>query len=538
MKIIRLPFFQATLITAICCLAYMIGPASIYETNDDVYYSLVLSGKLLVASPDPHIIFVNIVLATFFTKLYQFFPDVQWFGLFQIFSLCAAIWFINYSCSRFLTQNMVVVRLMASLLCIVPFMWHIQFTKTAFTLALAGFIMLYAITNEEADSNRSTILFAGIAVLFIIMGFLLRKESFYLATLLCSLLLLKRIIVLNRTMIIALATTVLVFFSSLAIQKTSYDDSWNDYFALQKTTSAILDYDRIEYNYPLFQKAGLSLNDFLMIKLWAYADRTVFSKERMDYLYNNSQQSAQKNDYSSMAMDAVRFPATYQIASVILLSIAIIIRYRQPPKELIFMVILPTILCITLIAVQGRVMTRVSTSLVSFLPFACMVVSSEQRKYAINNVIYSLLFCVIVFTGYKGLKDFGILSDYTKRQNQSLQQLGRLTKDSPISLVTVATAFPYENILPFENLDYLSSIKFIWLCGMNQTPVQRQQIARHGSNDLFKMLAERDDFFLVPPPQTAPVFAAYYSEHYGFEPSIKPVKKFGRFSIYKVQSKK
>lgn len=54
-----------------------------YEVSDDFIMSTIISG-VYTGRPNPHMIFVNIVLGYMLEPFYKIFPGISWYFLFQI----------------------------------------------------------------------------------------------------------------------------------------------------------------------------------------------------------------------------------------------------------------------------------------------------------------------------------------------------------------------------------------------------------------------------------------------------------------------
>src|SRR5437773_804415 len=151
-----------------------------FETNDDVWMMLTVSGQVTSPEPTASVIFMNFFLGRLLAELYRITGSVPWYGLLHICSLTAALWAIAYG---LIMKGMSYKRVGLFLLCLVscglPFLIALQFTKTACLVGLGGLFLLYGtlIDGATASSGRqvSCRLIAGGALLA--LGFLIREES-------------------------------------------------------------------------------------------------------------------------------------------------------------------------------------------------------------------------------------------------------------------------------------------------------------------------------------------------------------------------
>ena len=125
---------QSCLITGLCLVIYWLGPISVWESNDDALYNLLLSGQLLTSSPEPHVYFVNFVLSSFFAQLYTLVPHIHWYGHFQVSALLLSVWFLNYCYALAYGTDKFFIRIALSLDTRLPFLFLLQFNKTSMVL--------------------------------------------------------------------------------------------------------------------------------------------------------------------------------------------------------------------------------------------------------------------------------------------------------------------------------------------------------------------------------------------------------------------
>ena len=55
-----------------------------YETNDDVFMTMIASGKGLCPAPDEHLIFTNVIVGQGLKRLYSACPGFPWYGCYLL----------------------------------------------------------------------------------------------------------------------------------------------------------------------------------------------------------------------------------------------------------------------------------------------------------------------------------------------------------------------------------------------------------------------------------------------------------------------
>jgi hypothetical protein len=338
----------------------------------------------------------------------------------------------------------------------------------------------------------------------------------------------------NKVLNVVLISSIIIIGVCSLIHNSSYDQKWQDYFAIKKTAGSIVDYDHIKYDFNVFTKAGLSLNDYFMIKIWGYSDGKVFSKEKLKYIVDNSNKQRIDKNIARTLQDALAFPALNYILAILSLIVFILILYKHNYGLLCVNILIPLILCLILIIMQGRFPARISTSLACFLPWGVLLFSESSRKNSVTLCSAAILAALGLFSTYKHFIDISGIAKNSVSQNNELHELGKITAKNSITLVTLGAAFPYEAILPFESPKYLSDIRFIWLCGMNQAPIQKKQLTDSGIQDLFSSLISGDKTYISFNPAVSDILKTYFYEHYRANVSFLPVYAGNGFSAYQV----
>lgn len=528
-------FCQALLITAVALAVFWLGPASVYERNDDVYYGLIFSGKLLTSAPDAHVVLINFVLSTAFAKLYAFFPAIPWYGAFHVVSIGASLFFLNYVYGL-ARRDKLIPRLVISLAGALPFLFFIQFTKTALVLGVTGYLGCYLLQDVPCRSRRQSWLLHAGAGLFLVLSFCLRMESFLLATFLCGLSLVAPLMKKNRALIVTLTVAAACILTFAVIHRQSYGPEWQRFFVLRDLAVPMIDYGHYGYavNQQVYNAAGLSNNDYNFFMSWGYIDSKVYSQERVQYIVRNAQQTEEDRALLPALKNACSAPAASYLALVAGLSLGLLFAYRQNYPLLGLGVLLPLLLCAAVLVWQGRFPTRVSTAMAYFLPWAVLVHSGAVRRRGLVGVGALLGLAALIVFGYGQARDLSIWRQNGLARNEELHRLGRMTASAPIMLVTLGNSFPYEGILPFEATDYLSGIRFVWLSSMNQSPLQQKQLKDNRVEDIFVALQNDGSTYVATGPVQAAILRQYILEHYQRLVGLSPAYIGSGLPIYRL----
>ncbi len=527
---------QSGIIVVLFLVLYWLSPASSWETNDDVYYNLVVSGKLLTSAPDAHIVVVNYCLSSLFVLLYTFLPNLPWYGLFHVTSLLFSVFFLNY-CYGLARQNeKFCVRVVVSLLTVLPFLVYLQFTKTALMLGVAGLLGLYLLNEASSLSCRHSLILHISALLLIVLSFSLRKESFFLAVILCGAFLAQALLQRKRALITTtVAASILITLFAL-VHMQNYGAEWQDFNRLGRLSNAILNYGHYGFseNRDVYQQVGWSWNDYNLFRSWGYSDPNVFSPDDSEYIFENARVKSGPRPFFASLRAATAFPATNYLLTLAILAVLMVIIYRRNLIFLFLGVLLPLLVCAVFLTWEGRFPTRVSTAMACASLWVVLVQSGTIRSQALVLAASVLALTVAAVPVYGQAKDLSEIARYRQNQNIELWQLGAQAAQRPFILVVMGASFPYEGILPFSPIDDLSGIRIVWLCGMNQTPVQKKQLADLGIDDLFSDLTSKRDMYIALAPVEVGIVRQYILEHYQQAVNLLPIYSRSTMRLYRV----
>lgn len=124
-----------------------------FETNDDVYISEILSGKM-TGECEYHIPYISMLLTFPISILYSHFPQVAWWGGFVLFTLFCSISISIFSlfckCEK-LSQIVLSGFLFSCTVILGLHCWgQVEYTSAAILLASSGYMALIGIKNKKA----------------------------------------------------------------------------------------------------------------------------------------------------------------------------------------------------------------------------------------------------------------------------------------------------------------------------------------------------------------------------------------------------
>ena len=252
-----------------------------YGALDDYFISTVLTGAY-GSEFDPHLVFVNGVLAYCLMPLYFLFSSVGWFYIFEMSSIFGAFTLFSYCLIRQLGFRLGVPLAVLLSSVAIEFYASVSFTICAPLLAASGAILFVK------GSIRKKLLWLATGCILLVLGAMLRFQMFLLVIPFLGALLLwahfpfKAV---PKKSLIALVLCGLVIYGVNTFDDNLYKDSEYKYYKEYQYKRAFFGdgahYDKEAISDELEGRGMVSL-DFQLLCAWNFYDTQVFSKDSLD----------------------------------------------------------------------------------------------------------------------------------------------------------------------------------------------------------------------------------------------------------------
>lgn len=151
-----------------------------FEVSDDFIMMATVSGAYN-GIPSKYIMFMNPLIGILISGLYNCIPSINWYVWLQLIMICISFSIILYIGLKMNNKFIIFCMLIFNLIASIDMYQLMQFTKTATLIISTGFFaFLYDINIQESSINVWT------TVLFVICGFLIRSQCFYLTAFIFS----------------------------------------------------------------------------------------------------------------------------------------------------------------------------------------------------------------------------------------------------------------------------------------------------------------------------------------------------------------
>ncbi len=549
----------ASLVIVIPVILLPMVVSPFFDTNDDTWMMLTLSGRATSVEPTEHVIFLNAVLARALTALYRTAPGAPWYGWLHVVSIALASWAMLYA---MLARHFSVRRLCLFLVCFlffaIPFVISLQFTKTAFLVGLAGIFLLYtallAHLSGEGGPAR-TVFRVIVAGLLLLLSFAMRKESLLLVGVLSAPLLVDLGWKARRSGALAaplgsIAGIGVLLLALVDAHARAYRaPEWQTCNEILPLKSWFTDYNRVPYNRhtkEVFDDVGWSENDYWMMVFWFYVDPATYSPEKLEAIVSRFPAMSLRTispAVSALAVGLIREPL-FWVATPLLIGIAFLggfTKRRDAGIVLVATVVLALSVMVFMVAFL-KLPQRVSQPILTAPCWLALLLAKGRdpgpepdpededegedeedesrpgRRLEVAGILLVVLSVLLVLFMPRVPHKFALgRSRFAVQENRDLRAaLQRLDPRPSQTIVAWGATFPYSAILPMEPKDYLRDLRIVAVGSSNQSPVQQRMLDAQGIDDVVRALFERDDVFITPAPVSAGNVGLrrYIDEHY------------------------
>jgi hypothetical protein len=544
-----------------------------YATNDDVFITMIASGKGLCPAPDEHLIFTNVIIGTALKQLYTAFPGVPWYGCYLLLVHYAAQVALLYCALTIGRRSSQADRLPGQIdlrcglyllyfgLVELPLLNRFQFTTTAFLAAQAG-IFLWLLAWQRCTSQKDATIIGPLcaAIVLMFVGGIIRLESLEMAVLVAIPV---AILFLNKSWRqpilscgIAMAAAAALVVAAVSYDHWVYeqDPSWRGFRELNQIRGKFHDVRWTSYTpetAPIFSKVGWSENDHAMIANWFSDDPVLYSRENLStivdaYPWSSARRTAevwwqafrtiaQNRAVMSLllvlpfVLTQVRVrSAQWAIVGSVLAALALLglVTWSQKvPPERVYLPLLSFPLSVALLSFawpnEKTSPGRAWTSTEGKGKFRWLPISWQGRSLQ-TQVVVGLLVVAIVIGVDRQVRQ-------SVRVGRSRVALESFLADARAAnqklYVSWEAALPYELSSPFDNLSSWSGIRLLSLAWSQRTPWAEEIKRQFGITNLARALCERYDIVLVSTPLHRSLFTTFAREHFNADIAFVPSRQ-------------
>lgn len=291
LEITKKPFALALLVNVVLLLCFLLLSSRSFCSLDDYFMSSVLTGAY-GGEYDCHLYFIQSVYGHFLRIFYALFPNVGWYYIFELLGVFCSFTGITYLLIKQLGSKKGALASTLFLAGFAPdFYFNVSFTQCAELLSASGFVL--AIFGCFEKSKRSI----GAGILFLVWGYVMRNDAFFLALPFAFSALLFEIIRsrrLPKELFVALACCIALIWGVRTWNHLDFqEDGYKQYAAYQGPRATFGDGRFYDFDAALsdLEEQGRSGDDLRAARNWLLYDTEVFSidslRPLLDAVYNN-----------------------------------------------------------------------------------------------------------------------------------------------------------------------------------------------------------------------------------------------------------
>jgi hypothetical protein len=573
---LRFSLLAVLALLAVSVVAFQIS----YDTNDDVFMSMIVAGQGFCPAPDEHLVFSNVLLGHLLKRLYLALPHVAWYGCYLLFVHFLAQVAVLY-CALVTEQpcagsgprpaprtadarrrgfrRRFAAYLVYFAVVELVLLNSLQFTTTAFLAAQAGIFLLWLAARRRADrAEGGPFVPLCAAVILIVVAGLIRVESLGMALLVAAplgLLLARRGS--RRALIPSAAAAVvaaLLVLMATAYNRASYqvDPAWSGFYSYNQLRCKFNDYQWTSYTPQTalaFSAVGWSKNDHAMIARWFFDDPVLYSEAKLrSVLAAHAWKTARLTP--GYLLQACRRPfrdrSVWAVMLVLPFFLARMDGDRHARRALLGCATLGLAL-IVLVSVNNKVPPmRIYFPLLSFplaatLLFHAPHAAVSRRKAAQAGLRRTLgdrlpqspwtrvVVALLVVGTAMGVYRQGRRSMRVQRERMALHAFLDEARSNRQNLyVCWEAALPFERLSPFDSLASWSGLSVLNLTWTQRTPWQENVKRRFEISCLARAMSERDDIVLVATETHRSLFVTFAKEHFQTDLEYLNSRSFGK----------
>ena len=536
-------FWGVLLVNAAVLVLGLILAGWRYESCDDYFMHSVLTGAYGGAY-DLHLYFINAAYAIFLRPFYVFFPSVGWYSLFESATVLAS--FVVISCLLIKQFGIKLGGSFALLLLACAsfdFYLHIEFTKCAGAATAAG-IFLYVVGD-----NKKNGLYLAFGGLFMIVGFVFRKEMFLLGMPTFAVILF--FITIRRMHIWKWSGFALVVIVALILGLNSFDsylykgNGYEYYAAYQKPRAYFGDgdfFDTQAFSDELDER-GIGSRNYRYLRAWHFYDNNVFSLDSMNALIEIANRYVYEPNYLKMPFAIVRAISDKLGSRVWLWALVCFSliyysnkKYWWVPWVSFALVCLPYAYLLAINRVLDHVEAGIWLYAIIFSLFFIDRNDFQTEKGGRKFFLIVWLMCVVGFV-------FSVItftiSDSSRRHKPNgvdWNAFLEYTKERPNDVFLL----PFERYMqmaefvgtiyravPPHSLDNIYSTGY-WNIHL---PPMTRELEKRGATNMFRDI--KNDNVYTLSDRKALSFIPFYFEHYYEQLEIDTIRSFGSVSLLK-----
>ena len=477
-----------------------------FTTNDDVLMRSIASGSL-GGTPDPHLVYINIVLGGPLSLLYRIAPFVPWYAVLLnsagALSLGCLAWVLLRNADRSESPFLgLVIGVPLSIGVVLQ-----TFTASAMIATATG-MAIHLVSLRDGESRKLDM----VALLLVLLGVALRIDAAWFAIALGeSAILVTQPRWMSRRHLAFVGAAVVGALALRGIDLSAYrfDEKWHSYKLFNEQLGQLSSTPRLAPSPELTTariKAGWSASDVVLLDRWLYTDPQVFSAKALATIVDGTRRVTGGRSWVTALRNDIIDPYRGWLVCITAAFLAVGARQWRSIAAVVAMTGL-WIAAGTYLSLFRHFPERVAMPGLSTI-IVILGAAHFVRGWSRSRV--SLLFGLLLIPAIGFIHD-GATRAAANNQRLTAQLDAMVRMDNDATYVFVGSSVTLEGQSSLTG-DPSGPKRFIVLSWTNFTPPQDRELARLGIIDPIMAAAQRLDVFLVVPAPNAQEYVAYVND--------------------------
>lgn len=485
-------------------LLFSFFPVS-FDNNDDQVMYFISSG-LLSGTPSSHTVLTNTIIGSTLKTFFSFSTSVNWYTVYLetvLFLSFTAVSIIFVNNERVSSVEQAISLLIIFLGFFAMSFLYLQFTTVALFSCFTSLLLLFF------ERKRKYIYF--IAILFIAIAILIRKETFYIFLLFSIPMLFKRKLsklVIYETLKPVLIVTVIFFIAYSLNNNNVYEreNTYNNITALDLIAASPFNADSSVLNVNSFTK-----EDILLMQSWFPADEAYLSGEKI-YKLGKSLRKIRNSDELFAEINKFIKDERYLLSVYFLTTFLVVFFVRRNYKFILLNFFLFFSLSFYLLLTY-RMPHRISFPILSYLIFLnIFFIAESNSKKVVKNSLLIVLLSISFYKFYCATINRTLYSNYHSIYESCRNEINKY----PQYIFLAADGFPLQYMnawqKPEDNFPAHNLILTGWY---TSTPNYQQMLSKHRLKNLTSDLKNKTNvLFLTDSKQLMDAYVCVMKQRY------------------------
>ncbi len=545
----RLGFFKqnwcvSAIITIVFFLFFFLFFRPIYETNDDVFFTLFANGNY---TKNPSYYFqmnfgiqtVHIVFGKILVYLYSKAAHINWYTIILytvaflgVYSLVVPL--IN----QHKNKTVLLFSLLILFVFLIRLLLFLSFTSIAM-IGTVGGVFLFLHTYQY----KKTSTYYLISIITLLLSQLIRQGSFVLI-LVCFLPVLAFYFIKNKSKLL-IAFIFICFFSVIIVRVTNISayqqsDAWKekkDFFIPLSNFFYAPNLYRYENHVNLYKSVKWSRNDYLIFNSFFYDDERIFQTSHLQKITDTIKNDKfQISAFKTLPLYIfITVLSTFEYVLVLSFILAVGYRYIKPDdrKQIVysgFTILILVIYFLYLGYLPGRIILSlifyycylliffISTTAVSFK-------KTEQDKLLLQSVFLASLLLVL------GSSLFAANNTNKKKIENIGKIVETISSDKHNLTMIWGSSIPYEWQSVFSTYNDYKERNFLISSWTQRSPLNNSIKKRFKIDNLYEAIYKNNNVFLIANEYQKKLLKVFIKEHYQQDITFVVVKDYSMYQF-------